>query len=151
MADSLDKTITDALQHYIKRVRENLERHKVNASHRTEQSLRIEKYDAGYRVVIGGGRTAPAETLQQGRPPGKVPYKFAEILLEWMKDKGIEPNDKFAHALAQRISQKGTLRWLTYGKNNAYLNIYTDEGKKTEDELQNNISAYFVKMLIKRQ
>lgn len=148
---NLDSTIMPILEDYISRVRRNLDLNKINASRRTEQSLRIEQYNNGYRVVIGGPKTAPPETLQEGRPPGRVPYNFEEILYQWMKDKGLRASMKWANALKWKIAHEGTLRWQRYGQNGTYLNIYTDEGKTTEKALHDKINTAITNMIIQRK
>ena len=78
----------------------------INATGNTSRSFRVERYDGGIRLVMGGESypTAPLETLEVGRPGGNVPggfrmtkagvldvsNTFKAILVEWAKAKGID-------------------------------------------------------------
>lgn len=91
----------------------------INASGRTSDSFRVVDYGDGHvALVMGGEGTAPLVTLEVGRPGGKVPYGFTDILVEWSKNKGIAfPDDRmrktFAWFLGKRIEREGTLRHQT--------------------------------------
>lgn len=99
----------------------------INATGNTSRSFRVERYDGGIRLVMGGEsyRTAPLETLEVGRPPGDVPggfrmtkagvrdvsNTFKAILIEWAKAKGIADFGwGRATMLGRRIAEQGTLR-----------------------------------------
>jgi hypothetical protein len=41
-------------------------------------------------MLINNGTGAPFTTLQYGRGAGKVPKNMNDILVQWMKDKGIQ-------------------------------------------------------------
>ena len=71
--------LADILHQLADDIRANMASNNINASHRTEQSLRVEEYDGGYRVVIGGKNTAPLATLEIGRPGGDVPGGFVTL------------------------------------------------------------------------
>lgn len=108
----------------------------INATGNTSKSFRVERYDGGIRLVMGGESfpTAPLETLEVGRPGGNVPggfrmtkagvldvsNTFKAILIQWAKDKGI---DDFgwgrATMLGRRIAAEGTLR------HNSPVNVYS--------------------------
>ena len=97
----------------------------INASGRTSASFRVERYDGGIRLVMGGKDTAPLETLEVGRPGGNVPggfrntkagvrdvsNTFKAILVRWAKEKGIK-DFGWGHAtiLGRKIASEGTDR-----------------------------------------
>lgn len=98
-------------------IRQNMSTDGINATGNTSASFRVERYDGGVRLVMGGTeeKTAPLATLEVGRPGGPVPKGFTQILYEWSIAKGI-PFDKdsrrrsFAYLLGRRIRREGTLR-----------------------------------------
>ena len=118
----------------------------INASGRTSKSFRVERYEGGVRLVMGGTaeRTAPLETLEIGRPAGNVPggfrttkagvrdvsNTFKAILVQWAKDKGIA-GFGWGHAtmLGRRIAAEGTER------NRNPKIVYSEEVVKARDEI----------------
>lgn len=98
-------------------IQQNMATEGINATGNTSASFRVERYDGGVRLVMGGTeeKTAPLATLEVGRPGGPVPKGFTQILYEWSIAKGI-PFDKdsrrrsFAYLLGRRIRREGTLR-----------------------------------------
>lgn len=98
-------------------IQQNMAAEGIDATGSTSRSFRVERYDGGVRLVMGGTaeKTAPLATLEVGRPGGPVPKGFTQILYEWSIAKGI-PFDKdsrrrsFAYLLGRRIQREGTLR-----------------------------------------
>lgn len=122
----------------------------INATGNTSRSFRVERYDGGIRLVMGGEsyRTAPLETLEVGRPGGNVPggfrmtkagvldvsNTFKAILVEWAKAKGIADFGwGKATIVGRRIAAEGTLRH----KNNVnvYSQAVTDAMRKINDNV----------------
>lgn len=92
-----------------------MERKGENASHRTERSLEVVRYDGGVKLVFAEGERAPMETLEVGRPGGAVPKGFYEIIKQWSRDKGIAFADErerstFAYFVSRKIAREGTRR-----------------------------------------
>lgn len=98
-------------------IQQNMATEGINATGNTSASFRVERYDGGVRLVMGGTeeKTAPLATIEVGRPGGPVPKGFTQILYEWSIAKGI-PFEKesrrrsFAYLLGRRIQREGTLR-----------------------------------------
>lgn len=122
----------------------------INATGNTSRSFRVERYDGGIRLVMGGEsyRTAPLETLEVGRPGGNVPggfrmtkagvldvsNTFKAILVEWAKAKGIADFGwGKATILGRRIAAEGTLRH----KNpvNVYSQAVADAMRRINDNV----------------
>ncbi len=61
----------------------------ITASGRTEKSLQVIERDGHLLLIKGEGENAPFKTLEVGRPAGKVPKGFNEIILEWIRVKGL--------------------------------------------------------------
>lgn len=109
-------------------IRGNMSASGINASGRTSNSLRVEKYEQGFRLMggtngrhgVGDGSiyasdTAPIPTLEIGRAGGAVPKGFYYIIKEWSKEKGItfakeSERSTFAYFVAKKIAREGTAR-----------------------------------------
>ena len=83
--------IVEALEKAKQQIQDNMAAKNINASGRTSRSFRVERYDRGVRLVMGGTGepTAPLEPLELGRPAGPIPANMTDILVQWSKDKGI--------------------------------------------------------------
>lgn len=109
------------------------------ASGRTIASMQVEITDDG---GILWGRQAFG-TLETGRKGGNVPKGFYHIILQWVKDKGLDAqvdNPKtFAYFVAKKIAKEGTELYRIGGRND----IYTPEIERTMESLADKISAIF--------
>lgn len=126
-AIEIEIKMTEILERAKQRIQDNLAANDINASGRTSRSFRVERYDGGVRLVMGGTaeRTAPLSTLEVGRPGGNVPggfrvtkagvvdvsNTFKAILIQWARDKNL-PDFGWAEAtiLGRRIAEQGTNR-----------------------------------------
>ena len=84
------KKILEAVQKCRDKISQNIDTQKIKASGRTQASLKAEDRGAHIVLVDSGEGSAPFETLKFGRPAGKVPMGFRDIILQWMADKGIK-------------------------------------------------------------
>lgn len=140
--DEVENILLDACR----RIRDNMAAKGINATGNTSESFRVERYDGGIRLVMGGTdeRTAPLETLEVGRPAGNVPggfrttkagvrdvsNTFKAILVDWARDKGIVGFGwGAATLLGRRIASEGTLR------NKAPKVVYTEAVIEARDEI----------------
>lgn len=119
----------------------------VNATGNTSRSFRVERYEGGVRLVMGGTdyKTAPLQTLEVGRPGGAVPRGFTEILEEWSIAKGIpfstdRERRSFAYLLGRRIAREGTLRHKT--PVDVYSSIITDAANKVTADVIKSITIH---------
>lgn len=113
--EEIYKAVEDRLNRLAADIRSEMESKGVNASHRTERALNVYRYDGGVRLVIGAGEVAPIETLEVGRPGGRVPKGFYQIIKQWSRDKGIafaseKERGTFAYFVSRKIAKDGTLR-----------------------------------------
>lgn len=136
--------IEAALDETKEAIRASMEENGVNASGRTSDSLRVERYDGGVRLMIGGADTAPLATLEVGRGGGKVPRGFTDIIEQWSRDKGLTFGSErerrtFAYLTARKISREGTWRH----KNN--IDVYSTIVETAARELVRSISPTIVK------
>lgn len=131
MANTLEADIIRILTDTRDKIRANMEAKKINASGRTSESIRVEPYPGGVKLVGGynGGDTAPIPTLEFGRGAGNVPggfigicqtgsfrgkpdisNTFKYIILQWAKNKGLDFDWAGATGLARKIAYIGTDR-----------------------------------------
>lgn len=150
----IEAKVTELLEDAKQRIQDNLATKGINASGRTSRSFRVERYDGGVRLVMGGTseRTAPLSTLEVGRPGGNVPggfrvtkagivdvsNTFKAILVRWAKEKGIADFGwGAATMLGRRIADRGT---------NRHLNpedVYTSVVMQTAEEVKNGLRSVF--------
>ena len=119
----------------------------VNATGNTSRSFRVERYEGGVRLVMGGAeyKTAPLQTLEVGRPGGPIPRGFTDILTEWSRAKGIPfENERgrrtFAYLLGRRIQRDGTLRHSN--PVDVYSSIITDAANSVTADVVNSITVF---------
>lgn len=128
-------------------IQARLESEDINATGNTSKSFRVERYDGGIRLVMGGApeKTAPLQTLEVGRPGGPVPKGFTQILVEWSIAKGI-PFDKesrrrsFAYLLGRRIQREGTLRHAR--PVDVYTTAVMDAAARIKGDLVKSLTIY---------
>ena len=127
------RIINEELLSLRQRIIDNHLRAGQKASGRTIQSLRVEATeDEG----ILFGRKA-FSTLETGRRGGRVPAGFYHIILQWVKDKGIqvEKPKTFAYFVARKIAREGTSLYRRGGRED----IYSSEIPKTVESIGKRI------------
>lgn len=140
--------VIEVLEEAKQRIQDNMAAKDINASGRTSRSFRVERYNGGVRLVMGGtgAPTAPLETLEVGRPAGPIPSNMTDILVQWSRDKGI-PFDResqrrsFAYLLGRRIEREGTLRH----KHNE--DIYTTVVMETAESIVGEVTVAVTKKI----
>lgn len=129
MESNLETDIINILEQTKAEIKAAMSAKRINASGRTSESLRVEKYADGVRLVGGtngthgiagspgiyGSDTAPIPTLEFGRRGGKVPKGFYYIIKEWTREKGMtfateSERGTFAYFVARKIAREGTKR-----------------------------------------
>lgn len=101
-------------------LREELEQLKNEIILRHEQAGQVasKKTRASFSVEVSGNRgelwgNSYVGVLETGRKPGKVPYRFSDIIKRWAITKGLTfSNEKdlnrFAYFVSQKIATEGT-------------------------------------------
>lgn len=83
----------------------NMQAEGVTVTGKTSSSLAVE--DRGeHLVLLQRPEGAPIETTQFGRPKGKVPQGFKDIIRQWILDKGITPKE------APPYKRKESVNWI---------------------------------------
>lgn len=150
----IEAKVTELLEDAKQRIQDNLATKGINASGRTSRSFRVERYDGGVRLVMGGtaDRTAPLSTLEVGRPGGNVPggfrvtkagivdvsNTFKAILVRWAAEKGIADFGwGAATMLGRRIADRGTNRHRNHD------DVYTSVVMQTAEEVKDGLRSVF--------
>lgn len=128
----LHKDIVSVLEQCKAEIQATMAAKGINASGRTSRGFRVEEYSGGIRLVLaheehatieckprgmGGVQVgvAPLQTLEIGRPGGRVPKGFYYIIKQWTRDKGLSfgkesERQTFAYFLSRKIAREGTRR-----------------------------------------
>lgn len=143
---NLDNVLAAWAENVISKIQENLESTGTNASGRTSDSLEYELTDTGLRIL---GRQY-FQSVEQGRPGGKVPYRFQDIIRQWMSDKGI--SEQFgekewqrrsaAYMIANFIKENGTSLYRSGGRDDIYTSVIDEELKKLEEQISIQVDEY---------
>lgn len=129
------RIVSEELQSLRQRIIDNHLKAGQKASGRTIASLRVDVGDDGGTLF---GRKAFG-TLETGRRGGRVPKGFYQIILQWVKDKGIqvEKPKTFAYFVARKIAKEGTQLYRQGGRSD----IYSNEIPKTTESVLNRITG----------
>lgn len=129
------KVVQEELESLKKRIIDNHLRAGQKASGKTIASMHVEASDDGGVLF---GRKAFG-TLETGRRGGRVPKGFYHIILQWVKDKGInvEKPKTFAYFVARKIAREGTSLYRQGGR----ADIYSNEIPRTEESILNRITG----------
>lgn len=139
MEDALNvsKVLSEELEALRQKIIENHLHAGQKASGRTIASLRVE-VDGNEGTLYG--RKAFG-TLETGRRGGRVPRGFYHIILQWVKDKGIqvEKPKTFAYFVARKIAMEGTSLYRQGGRDD----IYSNEIPKAVEAVLRRVTALY--------
>ena len=150
-SSDIDNAMLAALERIRATIAANITEKGLKASGRTAASMRIEREAFGMRLV---GRPY-FQSLELGRPSGRVPRNFAGIIRQWIIDKGLsvrmipykrEPSERWqpkytveerslrmaAGAIAHKIATSGTLLYRQGGRSDIYTPIIREEVEKLQ-------------------
>lgn len=152
--NTLDE-INDILEQWASQVvveiQENLDRTGTNASGRTRESLEYELTESGVRIL---GRQY-FQGVEQGRPGGKVPYRFQDIIRKWMDEKGIanqfgsteREKRSAAYFISRFIKENGTKLYREGGRTDIFSNVIDEEVDNLADQILFTIEESIVEGL----
>lgn len=144
---SIEEQVQRQLEDAAESIKKNLDDNKINASGRTSRAIKVQRIASGF--VLGkfpeGERTAPLQTLEIGRPAGKVPKGFKYIIWDWMDDKGISTGDpktdaRIAGAIA--YGKKG-IKNIGTRRHREHKDVFSTPVKMAAAEISRNINAIF--------
>lgn len=109
MPETIDAILQQGLDRFVAEVIQRSRNAEQEASGKTYRSISV-KVDGSHGEVWAPNYLY---TLADGRGPGKVPYNFGDILLDWAKYKGISfPSPvaarRWANAVAWKIRKQGS-------------------------------------------
>lgn len=100
--------VFNILQMMRERIANNLDAFRITATGRTRDSLKVERYDEGCRL-IADGTGAPIETTEVGSPPHWVPIA---ALKEWADARWHRYGEMHnPYAVQRSIAKNGTQRF----------------------------------------
>lgn len=125
-------------------IRANIANAGENASGRTSASLATEVYSEGIRLLFRAGDVAPMDTLEVGRPAGKVPYNITDIIYEWSLAKGLDwGNDKARRKIAAAVGW-GRIRRFGTDRHENHVDIWRTPQQKAVAEVRKGIRSIIV-------
>ena len=137
--EELDSVLSDWGNRVAERIKSNLDTTGTTASGRTKDSIEVVALDG--ELTIYGRRFFKG--VETGRPAGKIPYKFSDIIRQWMDEKNIA--DQFgqkewqkrnaAYLIAQKIKDSGTKLYRDGGRDDIYTNVITEMLPELEEKL----------------
>lgn len=153
VSNEIDNAMLAALERIRATIAANITEKGLKASGRTAASMRIERETYGMRLVALG--RPYFQSLELGRPSGRVPRNFAGIIRQWIIDKGLsvrmipykrEPSERWqpkytveerslrmaAGAIAHKIATSGTLLYRQGGRSDIYTPIIREEVEKLQ-------------------
>lgn len=138
--EELDSVLSDWGNRVAERIKSNLDTTGTTASGRTKDSIEVVAIDG--ELTIYGRRFF--EGVETGRPAGKIPYRFQDIIRQWMDEKNIA--DQFgqkewqkrnaAYLIAQKIKDSGTQLYRDGGRTSIYTDVINEELPKLEEEIR---------------
>lgn len=154
MAASIRESVYETLERIRQRIAENIESKGLTASGKTARSMEVHMREFGGWI---DGRPY-FQSLELGRPGGRVPYRFNEIIRQWIIDKGLsvpqipykrQPSERWqpkysvaerslrmmAGAIANSIAARGTVLYCQGGRKDIYSNVIDEEVKKLREEM----------------
>ena len=151
----IKKKIVEVLGEAKSEIQENMAKEGINASGETSNSLAVTVN--GNFVRLSNENKNPFETTEEGRPSGKVPENFTDIIFQWHKDKGLNwGEEKEARKIAGAVAW-GKIRKFGYGrpsgtffgskKKDVYSPTIEKVREKLEVDLKNEIEVKIKKYL----
>lgn len=125
------KAAEDELEQLMNRIVNNMRSAGEVASGRTIRSMRVISDNDSAALI--SAQPMPFGTLESGRKPGRVPYRFSDIIYQWMQDKGVhgtirgnrtqeQADRSMAYAISRSIAQHGTSLFRSGGRSDIYSN-----------------------------
>lgn len=146
---TIEENIVQILTQCKAEIQANMASKGINASGRTSAAFKVEQTADSIALVLDrSGRVAPLETLEIGRPAGKVPRGFYYIIKQWTHEKNLPFNNetarqRFAYFTARKIADKGTKR------HKQHINVYSMPVQKARKSIEESVN-FFVSSMIKQ-
>ena len=153
--DDINDVLAQWAEGVISGIRQNLDSTGTTASGRTKESLRY-VVDNGTLTIFG---RPYFRSVEQGRGPGGIPYRFQDIIRQWMDDKGIagkfgeteSQKRSAAYMIGQFIKNNGTKLYREGGRTDIYSSVISEEMPKLNEMLTASITETIINDLPKNQ
>lgn len=151
-----DDIVRESLERIRQRIDQRITDSGERASGRTQASMHIVPTETGGMLV---GR-AFFQSVETGRPAGRVPYRFRDIIKQWMLDKGLayrivpyktNRRHKYtaeerslnmaAGAIAHSIAETGTSLYKAGGRTDIYTEAINEEIPALRKKLAASVAA----------
>ena len=145
-----NELVLDCLERVRVRIWQNIDTTGTKASGKTQESMWIERTPTGGRLW---GRPY-FQSVETGRPAGRVPFNFVSIIKQWIIDKGISVKqvayktsrphkysvqerslNMAAGAIAHNIEVSGTRLFKQGGRHDIYSDVIAEEVAQLRREL----------------
>ena len=145
-----NELVLDCLERVRVRIWQNIDTTGTKASGRTQESMWIESTPTGGRLW---GRPY-FQSVETGRPAGRVPFNFVAIIKQWIIDKGISVKqvayktsrqhkysvqerslNMAAGAIAHSIETTGTQLFKSGGRHDIYSDVIAEEVAQLRKDL----------------
>lgn len=155
---TIQQNIVSILTQCRDEIRANMSAKGINASGRTSAGFKVVQRKDGIALILDRSQrvqipceprpktdlrsvwvgVAPLETLETGKPAGKVPRGFYYMIKQWTRDKGIQfgsesERQRFAYFTAQKIVREGTKRHAQPE------DVYSTPVKKATEQVRNSV------------
>lgn len=151
----LTKILDDWAADVVTAIRVNLEETGTNASGRTSESLEYTITDDNHIIITG---RPYFRSVEEGRPAGKVPYNFTDIISQWIDDKGIAShfgitNEKekrsVAYLIGRKIKEEGTDLYNKGGREDVYTNVIESMVGELQEAVADGYKAAVERTIVK--
>lgn len=149
----LEDAVRDILERCGDEIKSNLDAQNITASGRTRDSVQVQEYEIGIRLVsVKSAGGAPFSTTERGRQAGAVPQNFSDILRQWAADKGITFADErdenhFIWGVITNIRNRGYGRPSRSDYGSVSATVYTEPVRRAADEIRKIIGVSVRKMI----
>lgn len=159
-----NELVLDCLERVRLRIWQNIDTTNTKASGKTQESMWIERTPTGGRLW---GRPY-FQSVETGRPAGRVPFNFVSIIKQWIIDKGISikqvayktsrPHkysvqerslNMAAGAIAHNIEVSGTRLFKSGGRHDIYSDVIAEEVAELRKQLAVSVAETLSQTLIK--
>ncbi|MBQ5648137.1 MAG: hypothetical protein IIV16_03325 [Alistipes sp.] len=139
--EQVRQIVAEELEQARKNISENIEREGKRASGKTQESMVVSVTDEGTATVGTLSGRAFFGALETGSKPWATQYKrvplfFAEIIGDWIADKGLDLNP---FAVATKIMRKGSKQY----REGAITTVYSEEIDATLERINKRVMGVF--------
>lgn len=139
--EQVRQIVAEELEQARKNISENIEREGKRASGKTQDSMVVSVTDEGTATVGTLSGRSYFGALETGSKPWaqqykRVPLFFAEIIGDWIADKGLDLNP---FAVATKIMRKGSKQY----REGAITTVYSEEIDATLERINKRVMGVF--------